>query len=105
MPDNPFRRNFLGRMAGLSIAGTALSADAAPQSAPISANQLRLPEYACAQDYRSLKQSSYDRTGGNGDAWPIAAGGTKEVFSSDGPGVITHIWFTTSRDTHFHSKE
>ena len=53
-----------------------------------------IPSYAREQNYRSLRQSSYDRTGGNRDAWPIAVGATKEVFNSDGPGIITHIWFT-----------
>jgi len=33
-----------------------------------------LPAYTRAQNYKSLKQSSYDRTGGNSDRWPVAAG-------------------------------
>ena len=33
---------------------------------------------------RSLKQSSYDRTGGNRDSWPIAPGGVQEVFNATG---------------------
>ena len=53
-----------------------------------------LPAYARAQNYKSMKQSSWDRKGGNYDAWPIAAGATREVFAADGPGVITHLWFT-----------
>src|SRR5579872_6764359 len=90
------RRNFLRRIAG--FAGLSAAA-AAPQS--VSAQQREsggdaryLPRYARAQNYKSLKQSSYDRTGGNADAWQIAAGATQEVFASDGPGIITHIWFT-----------
>ena len=50
--------------------------------------------YARARDYRSLKQSSFDPTGGNRDFWAIPAGGVHEVFRAEGPGVITHIWFT-----------
>ena len=53
-----------------------------------------LPAYARAQNYKSMKQSSWDRKGGNYDAWPIQAGATQEVFSAEGPGVITHLWFT-----------
>lgn len=53
-----------------------------------------VPAYACQQGYRSLKQSSYDRSGGDFDSWKIDPGATKEIFASDGPGVITHIWFT-----------
>jgi hypothetical protein len=55
--------------------------------------------------HKSLKQSSYDRTGGNGDSWPIAPGGVKEVFNSEGPGVISHIWFTIAADSGNHLKE
>src|SRR5580700_3404846 len=105
MPENPFRRNFLSRMAGLGIAGAALGADASPQSAPAAGGDLRLPEYACAQDYRSLKQSSFDRTGGNADRWVIEPGETKEVFAATGPGVVTHIWFTISAQGRDHLKE
>ena len=81
MPENPIRRDFLGRMAGLGLAGTALGANAAAQSAPASATEFHLPEYACAQTYRSLNQSSFDRTGGNADRWVIEPGETKEVFA------------------------
>lgn len=55
--------------------------------------------------HQSLKQSSYDRTGGNSDRWPVAPGATQEVFRSDGPGVITHIWFTISAQSGMHLKE
>jgi hypothetical protein len=103
------RRKFL---TNLALAGAAGAAGATVAAKPLSAasgkpvdGEFRLPEYACAQDYRSLKQSSYDHSGGNGDAWPIAAGGTKEVFNSEGPGVITHIWFTIAADSSFHLKE
>ncbi len=41
-----------------------------------------------------MKQSSWDRTGRNYDAWPIAVGATREIFSAEGPGVITHMWYT-----------
>lgn len=64
-----------------------------------------LPLYARAQSYQSLKQSSYDRTGGNRDAWPIAPGQTHEVFASDSPGVITHLWFTIAAQSANHLKE
>jgi hypothetical protein len=101
------RRNFLRRIAG--FAGLSAAA-AAPQSA--SAQQREdggdarfLPRYARAQNYKSLKQSSFDRTGGNADAWPIEAGGTKEIFQSAGPGVISHIWFTIAAESANHLKE
>jgi hypothetical protein len=85
-------------------AASAFGADAAPQSAAAAGN-LVLPEYALAQNYRSLKQSSYDRTGGNADRWTIEPNATHEVFNSEGPGVITHIWFTISAQSGQHLKE
>src|SRR5580700_4402959 len=98
------RRNFLRRIAG--FAGLSAAA-AAPQGAlaqqrEASGDARFLPRYARAQNYKSLKQSSYDRTGGNADAWPIEPGGTKEIFNSAGPGVISHIWFTIAADSPHH---
>ena len=105
--DNLVRRNFLGRLAMLGGAAVGSAAVAAQgQNMPrMEGGQYRLPEYACAQDYVSLKQSSYDRTGGNGDSWPVPAGGTKEIFNASGPGVITHIWFTIAAESSHHLKE
>src|ERR1041384_7096625 len=89
---SPPRRGFLQRLIG--VAG--LSAAAAPQA--VSQNRSAgsstagsLPWYARQQNYKSLKQSSYDRTGGNSDRWPIAPGATQELFNANGPGVITII--------------
>jgi hypothetical protein len=101
------RRGFLRRIAGFA----GLSALAAPT--PPAQGQQRetaggapfLSRYARAQNYKSLKQSSFDRSGGNADYWPVAAGGTKELFNSSGPGVITHIWFTIAAESSHHLKE
>ena len=104
------RRDFLAslvRFAGVSALGAvapAMKAEAQHPKAPAP----KLPEktpakdvsfegllsYARAQNYKSMKQSSWDRTGGNRDAWPIDVGATKEIFAAEGPGVITHLWFT-----------
>ena len=100
------RRGFLNGM----IAAAGLAA-ATPAGAPAQAGGAAssdgsfLPSYARARNYRSLKQSSFDRTGGNRDSWSIPAGGTREVFQADGPGVITHIWFTISARSGDHLKE
>src|SRR3954466_7492918 len=88
------RRGFLHGMlaaGGLAAAAPAAADAQAPGGAP---NNGFLPFYARAQNYKSLKQSSYDKTGGNSDRWPIAPGATQEIFNAAGPGVITHIWFT-----------
>jgi hypothetical protein len=64
-----------------------------------------LPAYARAQNYRSLKESTYDRSGGNADARPIAPGATLDVFKQTGAGIITHVWFTIAADSDYHLKE
>ncbi|HEY7058525.1 MAG TPA: glycoside hydrolase family 172 protein [Vicinamibacterales bacterium] len=102
------RRGFLhGILAAGSVAAASpIRTDAQGQtSAPAAGEFSFLPLYARAQHYKSLKQSSYDKTGGNGDRWPIAAGETKEVFKATGPGVISHIWFTIAARSNDHLKE
>ena len=98
------RRGFLRRF----LAGSGLAAAAAPrgmaQGGRIGDDRL-LPHYARSQEYKSLKQSSFDTSGGNRDFWPIAAGAMHEVFQASGPGVITHIWFTISARSPNHLKE
>jgi hypothetical protein len=64
-----------------------------------------IPNYARAQNHKSLRQSSYDRTGGNRDSWTVPAGGVQEVFNATGPGVISHIWFTIAARSGNHLKE
>jgi len=100
------RRGFLHRL--LAGAGLAAAAPAAAQSQSKGGNVTDtsyLPSYTRAQNYKSLKQSSYDRTGGNRDSWNIPAGGEYEVFKADGPGVISHIWFTIAARSSDHLKE
>ncbi|HEY1240500.1 MAG TPA: glycoside hydrolase family 172 protein [Bryobacteraceae bacterium] len=98
------RRSFLHRM--LATAGLATAAQAQNRSAASSIGDLSwLPSYSRAQSHKSLKQSSFDRTGGNRDFWTIPAGGVQEVFRADGPGLISHIWFTISARSGDHLKE
>ena len=47
-----------------------------------------------AKDFLPARVSSYDVSGGNADAWPIQPGESKALAEIDGPGVISHIWFT-----------
>lgn len=72
------RRGFLQRL--LSAAGLA-----AAQAAAL------LPSYTRAQRYKFFKQSSYDKTGGNRDAWRIEPGAVYEIFNAQDPGIISHI--------------
>lgn len=43
---------------------------------------------------RSARVSSWDHTGGNEDAFVIMPGETSVLADLDGPGRITHLWFT-----------
>jgi hypothetical protein len=101
----PLRRKLLGGLVGLGGTQFLGAQAASPQAADGQNDTYRLPEYALAQDYQSLKQSSFDRTGGNSDRWPVAAGETKEVFNAAGPGIISHIWFTIAAPGVYHLKE
>jgi len=103
---NAPRRSFLRRLAGLAGFSAAVASPVAAQGqSREGAGPAALPRYARAYNYKSLKQSSFDRTGGNADYWPMAAGATQELFSSSGPGVITHIWFTIAAESSNHLKE
>jgi hypothetical protein len=102
------RRRFLQRLGAWAGATTAVPviSRAQTQGNTATAGEANfLPKYALAQKYKSLKQSSYDRTGGNADRYQIKAGDTQELFNSPGPGVITHIWFTIAAPGAMHLKE
>jgi hypothetical protein len=49
--------------------------------------------------------SSYDRTGGNDDYRPVAAGETLNLLDEPGPGVISHIWVTIASRERYHLKK
>jgi hypothetical protein len=57
-----------------------------------------------AKDYVQHRSSSYDRSGGNGDARSIAPGATLTLLDDAGPGLLTHIWFTIASDDSRHLK-
>lgn len=100
------RRGFLRRLAGFAGFSAAAVSSAGAQTRVRNAGAYPyVPAYARGQNYRSLKQSSYDRSGGNADSWPIQPGAAKEVFNSEGPGIITHIWFTIAAQSPDHLKE
>lgn len=49
---------------------------------------------------RSRRHSSFDRTGGNADNWPVRARETLTLAEMTGPGSVRHIWMTTPQDDH-----
>lgn len=56
-------------------------------------------------DYTLKRISSYDRTGGNDDSRPLAAGETLTLLDEAGPGEISHVWITIASDERFHLKK
>lgn len=55
-------------------------------------------------DYVQKRISSYDRSGGNADARPMAVGETLTLLDEAGPGEITHVWITIASDEEYHLK-
>ena len=58
------------------------------------------------KDFDSMRASSSDANwkDGNGDARPIAPGGTLTLAELEGPGAIVHIWFTISHSAPNYSR-
>src|SRR5580658_511748 len=56
-------------------------------------------------DYVQHRPSSYDRTGGNADYRELPPGQTLTLLDADGPGEVTHVWFTIASPEMFHLKK
>ena len=65
-----------------------------------------LDDLAVLKDFQAMRSSSADPNwkNGNGDARPIPPGETLTLAELNGPGRITHIWFTISDKEHFYGK-
>jgi len=107
----PVRRKLLGSIAsgaallGLNAAGAAASA---PAAANAPSGQPQIPDdlfvQARLRNYKTRRSSSWDRTGGNGDATPVEPGQAVTLLDVTGAGVVTHIWFTISSPDPMHLK-
>jgi hypothetical protein len=62
------------------------------------------PDLTQPQNYTLHRVSSTDPTGGNADNRQVAPGQTLTVMDVDGPGEITHIWFTIADWEQYHLK-
>ena len=56
-------------------------------------------------DYTLKRISSFDRTGGNDDYRPLAAGETLTLLDEAGPGEVSHVWITIASNEQFHLKK
>jgi Protein of unknown function (DUF2961) len=60
------------------------------------------------KSYTQERISSHDRTGANDDGnWknPIKEGETRTIGEVQGPGIITHMWFTIATPERYHLKK
>jgi Protein of unknown function (DUF2961) len=62
------------------------------------------PDLTHLQTYTSHRASSSDPTGGNADARRVAPGATLTLLDTDGPGAVSHLWFTIASPEHYHLK-
>ena len=62
------------------------------------------PDLTIQQTYVLHRASSSDPNGGNVDFRTVRPGGTLTVFDTEGPGEISHIWFTMVDDEPNHLK-
>ena len=77
---------------------------AAPHNASAQGNPLDGLDRLKSFESRRASSSAEDWRNGNGDARPIEPGGTLTLAELEGPGVITHIWFTIAHDAQFYSR-
>ena len=62
------------------------------------------PDVTQQQSYVLHRASSSDPTGANADARPIPPGQSLTVLDTDGPGMVSHLWFTISTNEDYHLK-
>ena len=62
------------------------------------------PDLTRLQTYTSHRASSSDPAGGNADARRVEPGATLTLLDTDGPGGVSHLWFTISSPEHYHLK-
>ena len=63
------------------------------------------PDLTRQQTYMPHRASSSDPTGRNDDSRRIEPGATLTVLDADGPGTISHIWFTIATNEDYHLKK
>jgi hypothetical protein len=102
------RRTVLGSMvgAGVLLGLNLASASAVPgeSTAEDGAAPESLLKLARLRSYKARRSSSWDRTGGNGDAVAVEAGHSATLLDVQGAGVITHLWFTINSRDPLHLK-
>lgn len=63
-----------------------------------------MPDLTQKQTYTLHRATSKETTGGNGDSRVVNPGETRTILDADGPGSISHLWFTISDPEPYHLK-
>jgi hypothetical protein len=103
----PARRKLLGGLvSGAALLGLSTTASAAGTAAPPEPGTApdELVAMARLRSYKSRRSSSWDRTGGNGDAVAVEPGQAATLLDVTGAGVVTHLWFTINSRDPMHLK-
>ena len=77
---------------------------AASASLAASAQNSWQPDLTRQQSYVLHRSSSSDPAGANADARRLAPGQSLTVLDTDGPGLVSHIWFTIASSEPYHLK-
>jgi Protein of unknown function (DUF2961) len=80
----------------LALAGTTFPAHAQVES--------WMPDISRQQTYTWHLASSEEKTGGNVDSLAVNPGQTLTILDTDGPGMVSHIWFTISDGEPYYLK-
>jgi hypothetical protein len=100
------RRGFLvGATSTAAWSRSAGTEQSTPESGVGGDSPASLGQLAMLRNYQTRRSSSYDRTGGNNDFTRLEAGATLDVLKADGPGMVTHIWFTINSHEEYHLKK
>src|SRR6201986_5427603 len=86
------------RVFGLVFLATSVSLAAQDQSAGWKPDLTRL------QTYTSHRASSANPTGANADARRVEACASLTLLDPDGPGKVSHLWFTIASDEPYNLK-
>ena len=90
-----------GVSAAALLGTTAVRGDAQPQ---VAAAPEELFAAARLRGYKARRSSSWDRSGGNGDAVAVNPGKEAVLLDVTGAGVVTHLWFTINSPDPMHLK-
>ena len=102
------RRRLLGSLATAAGVSTAALLGMNAAGASAAPGEPEVPEeiFALARlrNYKNLRSSSWDRTGGNADWVAVEPGQATTVLDAKGAGIVTHIWFTINSPDPMHLK-